>query len=129
MTNLLLDTHTFLWAIAEEIRLSPPARKALEDPTNHLLLSDASVWEMAIKTSTGKLELLAPLEKLVFEHGTALGVTILPIATQHAIRVAHLPFRHRDPFDRLLVAQCLEDDLTLVSRDDVLDEYGITRVW
>lgn len=103
--KLLLDTHAFLWFIGGDERLSPAARALIEDGTNDVFLSVASLWEMAIKISLGRLQLAQPFEifipnQLSLNHIELLGVTI-----SHVARVAVLPFYHRDPFDRLLVAQ------------------------
>lgn len=127
--RLLLDTHAFLWWVEDDARLSRKARAALADPANDAYLSLASSWEMAIKVSLGKLRLAAPLEVFVPEQLAANGFRELAIDFRHVARVSRLPFRHRDPFDRLLVAQALEDGLTVVSADRVFRDYGVKRIW
>jgi PIN domain nuclease of toxin-antitoxin system len=125
----LLDTHTFLWAASNSARLSPTARDLIEDANNTPFVSMASLWEIAIKLSTGKLSLDVSFAELAFEKPAAHGIAILPTHLQHLEIVTRLPFHHRDPFDRLLVAQALVEELPLVSSDTMLDSYGIERFW
>jgi PIN domain nuclease of toxin-antitoxin system len=127
--RLLLDTHAFLWWVEDDSRLSRKARAAIAEPGNDCFLSLASSWEMAIKISLGKLRLAAPLERFIPEQLAANGFRELAIDFRHVARVSRLPFHHRDPFDRLLVAQALEEDLTVVSADRVFRTYGLSRVW
>jgi PIN domain nuclease of toxin-antitoxin system len=127
--NLLLDTHTFLWFIADSDRLSQKARALIEDESNRIYLSAASLWEIAIKVSLGKLNLSEPFETFIPEQLDVNSVELLGISVSHASRVASLPFHHRDPFDRLLAAQALTEDIPILSGDEVLDAYGVTRVW
>ena len=127
--RLLLDTHTFLWWVAANPRLSRKARAAIASARNECLISVASAWEMAIKVSLGKLRIDAPLHRFLPEQLAANGFQVLAIDLSHTARVAQLPFHHRDPFDRLLVAQAIEERLTLVSADPVFSRYGIKRVW
>jgi PIN domain nuclease of toxin-antitoxin system len=127
--RLLLDTHTFLWFIAGSAELSAIARALIEDPTNESFLSIASAWEMAIKASLGRLTLAQPLEQLLPAQLAANGISILPIGLSHTFRVSSLPLHHRDPFDRMLVAQSLVEQMPLVSVDAALDAYGIRRLW
>jgi PIN domain nuclease of toxin-antitoxin system len=127
--QLLLDTHTFLWWVDEARELSRRARAAVGDPDNECVLSLVSCWEMAIKVSTGKLKLPAALDRFIPEQLTANGFRQLEIGFRHVARVATLAFHHRDPFDRLLVAQALEEGLTVVSADPVFRKYGVTRLW
>jgi PIN domain nuclease of toxin-antitoxin system len=126
--RFLLDTHAFLWLAADDERAPTRLRELFADPSNECLLSAASVWEMAIKSSLGKLSLATPLEHLV-RGGIEQGVRLLPVAAEHAYLVETLPFHHRDPFDRLLVAQALHEGLGLLSRDERLDPYPVERVW
>jgi PIN domain nuclease of toxin-antitoxin system len=125
---LLLDTHAFLWFVTADRRLSRAARAALERDDAQLCLSAASVWEMAIKSSLGRLVLPTSLEQYVADK-VAEGFQVLPIDWRHAAAVERLPFRHRDPFDRLLAAQSLLDRIPIVSRDRVLRKYGVQVVW
>ncbi len=127
--RLLLDTHAFLWWVDGGGRLSGPARRAIGDSSNACVVSIASGWEIAIKLSLGKLELTASLDRFLPEQLAANGFTALPIDLRHVARVATLPFHHRDPFDRLLAAQALEEHLAIVSADPVFRRYHIRRVW
>jgi PIN domain nuclease of toxin-antitoxin system len=127
--HLLLDTHTFLWWVTDAAPLSSSARAAITDADNTCLLSMASVWEMAIKRSLGKLELNGDLGHFLAEQLPANQIALLPIELHHAVRVVDLPWHHRDPFDRLLVAQALCDGLTLVSADAALAAYGAPMLW
>lgn len=127
--RLLLDTHTLLWWVADDRRLSARARAAIGDRKAECLFSLASCWEMAIKISLGKLTLAAPVERFLPEQLAINQVTLHPIEFAHTARVARLPFHHRDPFDRLMVAQALHDDLTVVSADRVFRRYGVKRIW
>ncbi|MEQ1502546.1 MAG: type II toxin-antitoxin system VapC family toxin [Myxococcota bacterium] len=129
MSGLLLDTHTLLWALSDPDRLGPAARLALTDPGRERWVSVATVWEMAIKSSMGKLVLGVPLGRLVRDTLPACGLSLLDVRPDHAAEVEHLPFHHRDPFDRLLVAQVRVEGLALVSRDAQLDAYGVSRIW
>ena len=127
--RLLLDTHTFLWWVADAAELSPGARRVIARSQNECLVSLASCWEIAIRVSLGKLHISGTLERFIPEQMTTNGFRELTIETRHAARVARLPFHHRDPFDRLLVAQALEEDLAIVSADRVFRRYGVKRIW
>lgn len=127
--TLLLDTHTFLWFILNSPSLGTSARELIEDAET-VFLSLASVWEMAVKVSIGKLLLPQPLEQFIPQQLQHNGVALLPIALSHAIRVSNLPFHHRDPFDRLLIAQSLVENVPIVVSVDVaFDAYGVRRLW
>jgi len=125
----LLDTHTFLWMASDPERLGSEARRHIVAPASELTLSVGSVWEIAIKKSLGKLELPVPLPAFLEEQLSATRTSLLPIRVEHALRVERLPWHHRDPFDRLLVAQARFEDLALLSRDAAFDAYGIDRAW
>jgi len=127
--RLLVDTHAFLWWIADDTSLSQKARDAIADPANECLLSAASAWEIAIKASLGKLALDEEVARFVPEQLALNAFGVLPVELGHALRVASLPFHHRDPFDRLLAAQALEEELPVVSADAVFRRYGVTRIW
>jgi PIN domain nuclease of toxin-antitoxin system len=127
--RLLLDTHAFLWWVDGGARLSRKARAAIADPKHACLVSLASCWEIAVKLSLGKLKLAAPVERFLPEQLAANGFTPLPIDLRHVARVAELPFHHRDPFDRLLIAQALAEALAVVSADAVFLKYGVKRIW
>lgn len=129
MGGYLLDTHAFLWMAGGDSCLGEAAATTIMRDEVDLYLSVASVWELAIKSSLGRLTLHLPLEALVREQVEHNALLVLDVRREHALRVESLPFLHRDPFDRLLVAQALEEGLTLLSRDEVLDGYSIRRVW
>ena len=126
--KLLLDTHAFLWFVAGDERLSKRARRAMEAEGAELVLSAAVVWEMAIKAGLGRLVLPTTVEDYVMEK-MAEGFTMLPIDWPHAAAVERLPLHHRDPFDRLLAAQALEEKVPLVSSDSVFRSYGVKVIW
>ena len=128
MTRVLLDTHAFLWWFEDSERLSSGARQAIETAVEGFL-SVASCWEIAIKVSRNKLTLAKPIERVVPEQLALNGFQLLQIDLDDVARVATLPFHHRDPFDRLLVAQALNDELTIVSADPVFKKYGVKHVW
>ena len=123
--RLLLDSHTFLWWVKDDPALGRRARAVIADPDNECFLSHVSVWEMAIKASLGKLKLPSAVERFVVEHCAANSFQFLAITLAHIASVESLPFHHRDPFDRLLVAQARHENMTLVSRDLSLKAYGV----
>jgi PIN domain nuclease of toxin-antitoxin system len=124
----LLDTHAFLSLAEGDPLLDANVRALFADVGNDVFLSAASVWEMAIKASLGKLALATPLERLV-AGGVERGIRLLAVTCEHTYHLEHLPFHHRDPFDRLLAAQASHEGMHLVSRDSKLDPYPATRVW
>jgi PIN domain nuclease of toxin-antitoxin system len=126
--RLLIDTHAFLWFVAGEPGLSRRARRAMEDRAAVLVLSAASVWEMAIKISLGRLTLPATAAEYVAGRSQT-GLQMLPIDWPHAAAVETLPFHHRDPFDRLLIAQAQLEDLPIVSGDPAFRKYDVRVVW
>ena len=127
--KLLLDTHALLWFSSNDPRLGTRAAALISDGNNERLLSVASLWEVAIKVSIGRLRLDIPLEQLCGPELTRHMTQLLPISPAHVVEVSKLPFHHRDPFDRMLAAQALTDGLTVVSNDQILDRYGVTRIW
>jgi PIN domain nuclease of toxin-antitoxin system len=127
--RLLLDTHTFLWWINNDPLLSDSARSAVASVQNDCFLSLASCWELAIKSSIGKLRLTKPVERFIPEELAANDFQLLAIDFRHVAKVETLPFHHRDPFDRLLVAQVLTEKMSIVSADTVLSKYGVKRIW
>jgi len=127
--RLLLDTHTFIWAATLDEQLSSKAKELLLDSENELFISVASIWEMSIKASIGKLILHQPIEQIVNEQVQINGVQILNIELPHALAVAALPWHHRDPFDRLLICQSKLEKLTVLGRDSMMDAYDVERVW
>lgn len=126
--KVLLDTHCWLWSLAEPARLSPEVRRLLSARRNTVFLSAASAWEIAIKCALGKLTLPEPVQSFVPSRMAAQGLTPLPISHSHALRVGTLPAIHRDPFDRILVAQALVEKLPLVTSDPMLARYPIRVV-
>lgn len=127
--RLLLDTHAFLWLSLDDPQLGRRAHDLIADTDNELVLSPASYWELAIKISLGKYRLGEPLDEFVNREVQKNGVTVLPIQPTHAAQVVGLPYHHRDPFDRLLIAQAMVEQLALVSKDAVFDSYGVQREW
>lgn len=125
----LMDSHAILWALTDDPRFGSKARELFLDDEAPLLVSAASLWELALEISIGKLSLSRDLGDLADRELAEQGIPVVPIEARHAIAVRGLPFHHRDPFDRLLVATALVDGLTIVSRDPVFDAYGVTRVW
>ena len=127
--RLLLDTHTFLWWINNDPFLSDSARAAIAAERNECFLSLASCWELAIKASIGKIRLTKPVERFIPEELSANDFQLLSIDFRHIAKVETLPFHHRDPFDRLLVAQGLTEKMTIISADSTLSDYGVKRLW
>jgi PIN domain nuclease of toxin-antitoxin system len=126
--KLLLDTHTFLWFLDDSPQLSPKGKAFLE-ADNALLLSIASLWEIAIKLRLGKLTVGVPIEVLMTQQLTHNDIDLLPITVASLIVVSTLPLHHRDPFDRLLIAQAMVDQLPIVSADPAFDAYPVQRLW
>jgi PIN domain nuclease of toxin-antitoxin system len=127
--RLLLDTHTWLWLLTAPERLSESARETILDPANETVLSVASVWETAIKHAAGKLVLASSPLVLVETSIRDLATSLLPIDVRHALEASSLPLYHRDPFDRMLVAQARLDGCTLVTADEVVHRYGVACIW
>ncbi len=128
MSGLLLDTHVWLWSLGDPDRLSSTVRAAIVDAPE-VVLSVASVWEVGIKHAMGKLALPGGPRPLVDEAVRALHARVLPIGVDHVLEAARLPMYHRDPFDRLLVAQCRVEGLTLVTVDEALRPYEVALLW
>jgi PIN domain nuclease of toxin-antitoxin system len=127
--DLLLDTHALLWFAEGNEKLSARARAAIEMSESVLTLSVASVWEIGIKVSLGKLTLQKPVGVFVPELLTELAITLLPIDIKDVAAACELPFHHRDPFDRMLAAQAIQRGLSIVSIDESFDAYGVARLW
>ena len=127
--RILLDTHTFIWFIEGNSRISPVARAMIEDENNEKLVSTASLWEMAIKSSIGKLPTRLPFASIIPQQIDNNGFEILPVATSHIIAISTLPLHHRDPFDRMLIAQAMTEALPIVSADVAFDAYTLQRIW
>ena len=127
--KLLLDTHIFLWFIAGDLKLSAAARALIEDTANEKFVSAVSLWEIAIKYSLGKLDLIDDFDVLFPKQIEVNGFEILPIKIEHLSKLIALPFHHRDPFDRLLAAQTISENMQIVSVDEIFDSYKIIRHW
>lgn len=127
--RLLLDTHAFLWWIADDPRLSPAAREAIADGANAVYLSAVSVWEMVIKMGLGRLELPEDTESFIAQQLQQNGFRPLAMTLPHALAVRHLPPLHKDPFDRLLVAQARHEELAIISGDEAVRRYPVAVVW
>ena len=127
--DLILDTHSFLWYTGGKPELSTVARGLIEDPLNSKWVSIASAWEIAIKASTGKIELHVSFQELFPGQLLQNGFELQTIQWEHLRQVAKLPFHHRDPFDRLIIAQSIVENMFVVSADQAFDAYGVTRRW
>ena len=127
--DLLLDTHAFLWWSEDNGQLSADARRAIEDDTNVILISAASAWEIATKYRLGKLPGAEALARDVPGAISSQGFAELSITVADAVRAGALPGPHRDPFDRMLIAQARARDLVLVSNEELFDQYGVRRLW
>lgn len=128
--KILLDTHTFLWFIGGNLKLSNTARKLIEDQANDRILSVASIWEIAIKVNIGKLKLNMSFTSLVKDHIQGNAINLLTILPEHLDCLLLLPFHHKDPFDRLIISQGKTEDTTILSKDEIFDEYNeIKRLW
>jgi PIN domain nuclease of toxin-antitoxin system len=123
--NVLIDTHVWIWSLASPERLSPECRTLLASSRNVVYLSAASAWELAIKAALGKIELPEPVETYVPTRMARQGITPLPVTHTHALRISTLPPHHRDPFDRLLIAQALVERLPILTADAVFDPYDV----
>lgn len=127
--NVLLDTHAFLWLATGDIRLSETARKTFLNQENSLFFSAASYWEICIKMSLGKISLKTGWFQTIQNEMEINAIQWLPIEMTHCAKVIKLPFHHRDPFDRMLVAQAITEKMQLLSRDSRLSAYSIKRIW
>jgi len=127
--NILLDTQALLWFLLNDSRLSGKALEIIVDANELTFVSPASLWEIAIKISLGKYALPTSFESFWTEQLQINDFTLLPIAVSHVARVVALPFHHRDPFDRLIIAQSLVEAVPVVSSDTLFDQYGADRIW
>ncbi len=127
--KLLLDTHTFIWWDSEPAKLSSQALALCQDRQNILLLSVVSVWEMQIKLQLGKLKLNLSLHEIVESQRQTNGIEIMPITLERVLALENLPDYHRDPFDRLLVAQAIVEEAILISADPNITRYPVQVVW
>jgi PIN domain nuclease of toxin-antitoxin system len=126
---LLLDTHALIWWLLDDVNLSPTARAALATPENRVFVSAVSIGEIAIKLSINKLPLPKELDRDLLDVVTATGFTPLPVTLEHAYAIRHLPWHHRDPFDRLLIAQSRVERLTIVTDDRMIRRYSVDVLW
>ncbi len=124
----LLDTHALIWFLEGDERLSSKAKEIIIDDNADIYLSIASLWEMAIKISLGKLQLSQSLDQVIATVEQQ-SITLLPIKTSHVLTLLNLPFEHRDPFDRLLISQSLVESYKLISNEAIFLQYGVDRVW
>ncbi|MEW6296855.1 MAG: type II toxin-antitoxin system VapC family toxin [Thermodesulfobacteriota bacterium] len=124
-----MDTHTFIWWDSEPAKLSPQALALCQDRQNMLLISVVSVWEMQIKLQLGKLRLTLPLREIIETQQQVNNIEILPITLAHVLALERLPAHHKDPFDRLLVAQAMVEGAVLVSGDPNIGKYAVRVVW
>lgn len=127
--DYLLDTHALLWIVTESPLLSPLARDIYLNPEKNIFVSMATVWELSLKSSSGKLFFAKPLDEFVEEHIKGNDIQLLNIELPHIVRLEKLPFHHRDPFDRLIIAQLIENNLTILGADEIFDRYGVKRIW
>ncbi len=125
----LLDTHAFLWWVIDSPELSQSARSVMGDSTNELYLSAASGWEIAIKTKLGRLEIAGDPEKLIPEQMVLNAISGLPVQMSHALHVFQLPDLHRDPFDRILIAQARLEEIPIITRDSAISQYDVETIW
>ncbi len=127
--RLLLDTHALIWMVSLDDKLSEKAKTLILDTDNELFLSVASIWEISIKASLGKLILQQPIEQIINQQVQINGVQLISIEAAHALAVSTLPWHHRDPFDRLIIAQSQLENLTILGCDTAMDVYEIERIW
>ena len=129
MTAFLLDTQVFIYALNTPELIPAKTRAIYDIPENEFYLSMASIWEMGIKASLGKLKFASPLKKIIQTSVQETGLKILPIRADHIYLVETLPFHHKDPFDRIIAAQALVENMPLISIDSACDAYDVQRIW
>ena len=127
--RILLDTHTLIWFFAGDSKLSTNARILIENEDNHRLVSIASIWEIAIKESKGNLNLSVPFQEYIGQKLSLENFNILNINLDHLNAIVTMPFHHKDPFDRLLIAQSMVEEIPILSKDSAFDAYSINRIW
>jgi PIN domain nuclease of toxin-antitoxin system len=127
--KLLLDTHAFIWWASESERLSERVRILLADGQNALYFSVASAWEIQIKVQIGKLNTDEPLSLTISKQQKRNNLRLIAVTLEHALAIEQLPMHHKDPFDRLLIAQARVENLTLVTHDSILTQYPIKTIW
>ena len=127
--KVLLDTHTLIWFVENSPKLSTTASDLIADEGTERIVSIVGLWEIAIKHSLGRLALSLPLDEFIATHLPADKVSLLPISVPHILTFAQLPWHHRDPFDRLLVAQAITENIPIISADTALEAYAVQRIW
>lgn len=127
--RVLIDTHVFIWWTSDVKKLSTRVYDLLIDPNTDAVLSTISIWEMQIKSSLGKLQFKTTLSELVDDEIEHNRIDLLPLSLSHIYALSNLPLYHRDPFDRMLIAQSIESDLQIISIDEKFDRYGVNRLW
>ncbi len=127
--NLLLDTHAFIWWLTDQSHLSARSLQALMNNDNTVTLSVASIWEMTIKLKIGKLSVVGDLKDIVQQQVQVNRIQLLAISSVHALKTLDLPLHHRDPFDRMLIAQALSEEMTLITTDASMTAYGVNVLW
>ena len=123
--NLILDTHVLIWILEGNPKITHEIRTTIEDTQNHIFISQASIWELTIKIRIGKLTLPIPLSDLFF-YIERSGWAILPIQNSDFLKLQNLPFHHTDPFDRIIISQCLNHNFKLITQDKTFESYGLT---
>ncbi|MFW5701145.1 MAG: type II toxin-antitoxin system VapC family toxin [Cyclobacteriaceae bacterium] len=126
--HLLLDTHAFIWFAEDDNNLASNIKKEIEFPQNTIYLSIASIWEIAIKMQLNKVSMNRSIEEIL-ELTAQSSIEIMPILPEHIIKLTKLDFHHRDPFDRIIIAQGLEENLKIVSKDSIFSSYGVDVIW
>ncbi|MBD2667167.1 PilT protein-like [Richelia sinica FACHB-800] len=126
---ILMDTHTFIWYVTDDSQISNQVLEVINDENNQIFLSIASVWEMGIKHGLGKLSFNVPFETFIRQQMSINDFTLLDIKISHINTVAQLPLHHRDPFDRILIAQAIVENIPIISGDSKFDAYPIQRLW
>jgi PIN domain nuclease of toxin-antitoxin system len=125
----LIDTHTLLWIVANNPKLSKKAKNIYLNRNNKIYVSIATIWELSIKIGLNKLNINIPLNKFVDIHIVGNNIKILNINLNHLYRIEKLPLHHRDPFDRLIISQAIEDKIPIIGSDELFDYYQIKRIW
>jgi PIN domain nuclease of toxin-antitoxin system len=127
--RLLIDSNVLLWSFSDRKRLTPKVLQLIEDDTNDLIVSQASIWEIAIKVAKGTLMIPGSSVRSLLDQIEMTGMSILSIENSHILRMEKLPFHHRDPFDRIIVAQAIEEGLPILASDEDIPLYAVTVIW
>ena len=127
--KLMLDTHTFLWFIAGDAKLSQYTKELIENQDNQRHISSSALWEITIKSSMGRLVVPTPMSELIQNHILANGIDILTISPKHLDTLHSLPYHHKDPFDRLIIAQSICEDMVILTKDTAFDHYPVQTMW